>query len=85
MADSKTFSLKQAETQTLVVMQNSHQQAFAALLSMIAVERLGYHVTEKTQFKLNPELSEIEITEIVDVPTTKPDKPEEKSGAVEAK
>lgn len=72
MSDAKVhnYSLKEAETNTLNIIQQSHQRNFAATLSLIAQERMGYKVTERTQFKLNPELTEIEISELdEDVPT----------------
>jgi hypothetical protein len=62
------FNLKPNETQTLVISQQNHQSTFAALLSMIAVERLGYNVTQNTQFKLNAELTKMELTELPPVP-----------------
>lgn len=68
---AKVFNLKEAESQTLLILQQSHQRSFAALLSMISQERMGYKVTERTQFKLNPDFTEIEITELPpDVPAT---------------
>lgn len=93
-----TFNLKPVETQTLVILQSSHQRSFAALLSLLAQERMGYNVTENTQFKLNAEMTEIEISELPDVPVatappapaateqSQPETPpaEPKSGAVAA-
>lgn len=66
---AQTFNLKDVETQTLMILQTSHQRSFAATLSLLAQERMGYKVTERTQFKLNPDMTEIEISEIPeDVP-----------------
>lgn len=90
MSDSpkeQSFNLKLTETQTLVITQNNHQSTFAALLSMIAIERLGYKVTERTQFRLNPEMTEVVIAELpVDVPTVPADTTEKpgKPAVVEA-
>lgn len=85
------FNLKPVETQTLVILRNNQQGAFAAVLSMLATERMGYNVTERTQFVLNAELTSMEISELpVDVPTAgapaQPETPPEapKSGAVAA-
>lgn len=60
----KTFNLKPIETQLLVIVHNNQQAVFSAILSTFATERLGYAVTERTQFKLNAEMNEIEISEI---------------------
>lgn len=80
----QTFSLKETETQTLNILQQGHQRSFAATLSLLAQERMGYKVTELTQFKLNPDFTEIEISELPeDVPTTKPNEAP-KNGAVKA-
>lgn len=92
---TQTFNLKDVETQTLMILQTSHQRSFAATLSLLAQERMGYKVTERTQFKLNGELTEIEISELPEdvpvagAPTTEsqPETPpaDGKSGAVAAK
>lgn len=86
---AQTFNLKEVESQTLMILQQSHQRSFAATLSLLAQERMGYKVTERTQFKLNAELTEIEISELPeDVPVANaPAQPpaEPKSGAVPAK
>lgn len=90
---AQTFNLKDVESQTLMILQQSHQRSFAATLSLLAQERMGYKVTERTQFKLNAEMTEIEISELPeDVPVaTAPGKPgetppaEPKAGAVAAK
>lgn len=61
---AQTFNLKDVETQTLMILQTSHQRSFAATLSLLAQERMGYRVTEHTQFKLNADMTEIEISEL---------------------
>lgn len=91
---AQTFNLKDVETQTLMILQSSHQRSFAATLSLLAQERMGYKVTERTQFKLNADMTEIEISEIpeevpvANAPTaqSQPETPpaEPKSGAVTA-
>lgn len=66
---AQTFNLKDVETQTLMILQSSHQRSFAATLSLLAQERMGYRVTDRTQFKLNANMTEIEISELPeDVP-----------------
>ena len=62
----RTYDLKEAESQLLNIQQVSHQRSFAALLNHIVVERLGYPVTERTQFRVNPTFSEIEVSELPD-------------------
>lgn len=101
MADKKpaapskpqTFNMKSSETNTLLVMQSNHQSTFSGVLSLIAQERMGYQITPRTQFKLNAELTTIEISEVAeDVPVAvAPSAPDEspapetpKSGAVTA-
>jgi hypothetical protein len=71
------FNLKPTETQLLVITQNNQQAVFAAILSQIAVDRLGYQVTDRTQFKLSPALDKMEIGELPEppVPTAKADTP----------
>jgi hypothetical protein len=88
---AQTFNLKDAESQTLRVLQGNHQASFATVLSLLATERMGYKVTQRTQFKLNAEMTEIEISELPeDVPTANAEQPkqppaEAESGAVAAK
>lgn len=88
----KVFKLSPEETQTLAIIQTSHQRTFAATLSLIAQGSMGYQVSERTQFKLNPDFTEMEISEIPqDVPVTDPEAPKAPeppkpaTGAVEAK
>lgn len=83
---TESFKLKQVETQVLTIMQNNQQASFAAVLSMLATERLGYPVTARTQFKLDPSFSTIEITEAPeDVPVANTEeKPEEPKSPVVA-
>ncbi len=80
----QTFGLKEAESQTLMILQQDHQRTFAAVLSLLAQERMGYKVTQYTQFNLNAEYTEIEISELPPTAPTdqKPDEP--KSGVVAA-
>lgn len=64
--DIKRFNLKKGESQLLIFIRNQQQAQFSAMLSYIAAERLSYPVSERTQFKLNADLSEVEITELSD-------------------
>lgn len=78
---AQVFNLKEAETQTLNILQSSHQRSFAATLSMLATERMGYKVTERTQFKLNADMTEMEITELAEeVPVANAAEPEKSDG-----
>jgi hypothetical protein len=73
---TQLFHLKPVETQTLQVIQESVQRAMAVTLNLLAVERMGYPVTENTQFKLNPEMTEIEISERQEDVPVNPAQPE---------
>lgn len=87
--EPKKFSLKETESQLLSIIRNNNNSTFSASLSAIAIERLGYKVTQRTQFALNEDLTEVTIQELPeDVPTipaepTEPEAPA--SGAVAAK
>lgn len=62
----KTFSLKPIEQQMLKVLQDQYFAVLSNFLSFVALERLAYKVTEKTQFKL--EGDSVVITEAVEIP-----------------
>lgn len=63
-----TYKLKEHETKLLVFIQQKQQAIFSGILSTIVADRLGFAVTDHTQFKLNAELTEMEISELE--PTT---------------
>lgn len=61
--DSKTFSLDKTESSLLIYVSQQHAAVFAALLSNIAGGRLGYRVTENTQFRLLDGMTKMEMSE----------------------
>lgn len=66
--DTQSFTLKTNES-NLLTFTRSHQEAiFSGILSTIAMERLGYNVTERTKFSLNAELTEVTLEELTDGP-----------------
>ncbi len=90
--EPKAYSLKEIESQFLTIMRNNQNAVFSGYLSTIAIERLGYKVTPRSQFILNEDLTEIKIQELPDdVPVApapeapQPPAEEPKSGAVAAK
>lgn len=62
------YHLKEIETQLLVIVRNNQNAVFSAILSTLAADRLGYKVTERTQFELNPQLDTIKISELPEPP-----------------
>jgi hypothetical protein len=50
--NEKKFSLKKIEIQMLEVLQQQYFSTLSNFLSFIALERLAYTVTPKTQFKI---------------------------------
>lgn len=65
---SKEYSLKPLETQLLATTQQQFQVLVSNLLSFIAIERLAYTVTEKTQFAVSPDFTSVSISEKEDAP-----------------
>ena len=59
----KRYSLKEIESSMLKVMIQQHQALLSNFISFVAMERLAYPVTEKTNFQLASDLSAIEISE----------------------
>lgn len=67
----KTYSLKEQDTNLLIFMarqrndiiQNA-QAIMSGVLSSIASDKLGYKVTENTQFKLSDDYKTVEVTEV---------------------
>lgn len=70
--ETKSYSLKPAETNLLIYIQQHSQNIFSGVLSTIAMDRLAYAVTDKTQFNLNDTLTELRITELEDKPKAEP-------------
>lgn len=61
--ETKTFGLSASETSLLQYVQQQQNAVFAALLSSIAGGRLGYRVTERTQFRLLDGMTRMEMSE----------------------
>jgi len=53
MSDKKKFSLKPLEIQFLNQLYGNYQKLTAGYMSVVAVGRLGYTVTENTQFQID--------------------------------
>lgn len=62
----KKIELSKAETSLLIYVQNHQQAIFSGLLSTIAIDKHKIAVDDKTQFKLNADLTEMEISKIDD-------------------
>lgn len=60
------FKLDPAQTNLLNFIQQHQQAIFSGILSTIAIKDFKYNVDEKTQFRLNSDLTEIEITQLGD-------------------
>lgn len=61
------YKLSDTDVSLLHYVQRHQQAVFSGLLSNIAM-RLGYTVTENTQFALTPDLSGMKITELAPEP-----------------
>lgn len=72
MSDDKnnapTFSLSQSERELLIFIRRHLDAVFSAQLSAVASGRMGYRVTENTQFTLSQDFTTIQITERADQP-----------------
>lgn len=62
-AGGPMFGLKKSESELLVFIKTHQDAIFSAVLSTIAGDRLAYHVTENTQFKLSPDFTKVQIGE----------------------
>ncbi len=49
--NEKQFGLKPSEARMLMALEQQFMQSLGLFLSFIAIERLAYNVTEKTQFR----------------------------------
>lgn len=73
----KTFSLSADETQMLIYTKQHLDAIFVGIISNIAGKRLGYQVTNSTQFNLSGDLKTMTISESAtpgteQAPTTAP-------------
>lgn len=64
--DQKQFNLTASETQLLALIRNQQQAVLSIVLSYIADTRLAYHVTQRTHFELNGDMTGIKIGELED-------------------
>lgn len=62
----KQYSLKPIELQMIGVVNEQHQAMLSNMLSFIAIDRLGYHVTERTQYRID-EKGNLFIWEVPDM------------------
>lgn len=49
--NEKQFGLKPSEARMLMAIEQQFMQSLSLFLSFVAIERLAYNVTEKTQFR----------------------------------
>jgi hypothetical protein len=63
MSSSKKFDLKDIEKQYINVLFQQHNAVVSNTFAYFAITRLGYEVTPKTMFKLNDDMSTLEIWE----------------------
>ena len=63
MAKAKTHKLKDTQASLLHFVRNHQQAIFSGILSTIAMD-LGYTVTDKTQFTLKDDLTELTMSEL---------------------
>lgn len=62
-AGPKQFSLAAQETNLLIFTKTQLDAIWAAQLSVIAQQRLSYHVTENTQFEISPDMKTVKVFE----------------------
>lgn len=68
MAKAKEYELKASESNLLVYTRNHLDAIFSGMLSTIAMDRLGYAVTDHTKFHLSSDFSKVTIEEVEDEP-----------------
>ena len=61
--ENKSYGLTKHETDLLTFTRKHQDAIFSAIISTIASDRLGYTITEYTQFQLKPDMSGVTITE----------------------
>lgn len=62
--EAKTFSLKAMDGNYLNFIRQQANDSQSVYLSMIASDRFAYTVTNNTKFELNPELTQMTLTEL---------------------
>ena len=60
---AKEYDLPESSTHLLIYTRNHLDAIFSGLLSTIANDRLNYKVTDKTQFKLNANMTKVTMEE----------------------
>ena len=55
--------LRPADSNLLIYVRNHTEAILSGVISTIAMDRLNYKVTDKTQFKLSPDFTRITISE----------------------
>jgi len=65
--EGKEYNLKPSDSNLIMYMRRQCDAIMSGLISNIAMDRLGYTVTEKTQFSLSDDYATITITEAEDV------------------
>lgn len=76
----RTYGLKPSETQLIRTTQQQMNALLSNIISMIAIERFAYMVSEKTSFKFNAAMTEVTVFEEPD----QTDVPAEDTGVVGA-
>lgn len=68
----KKLSLKTHEINLLNFTREHSEAIFSGILSTIALDRLGYPVTNRTKFSLSADLSEMSLEELPEVKEESP-------------
>lgn len=76
MSEPKTYSLKPIEQQMIRIILQQQSALLSNQLSFFAIERLAIPVDENTRFELNPEQTEMIISQV------EPEQPPEDAGIV---
>ena len=63
--DDMTYQLNTADSNLLAIVQRNQQATFAVILSHFALTR-DYKVTDRTQFKLSDNFTELTVSELVE-------------------
>ena len=78
------YDLKPIETNLLVMVRDYQQKVFSAIISTIAIDRLGQKVSDRTQFMLNDDLTKMSLRELPPTPQPEAPKPANNDDAVKA-
>lgn len=72
MSKGKDYKLRPADSNLLIYTRNHIDAILSGLISTIAMDRLGYKVTDKTKFTLSDDYGTLNITELDDEPEENP-------------